>query len=682
MLALSFRRAFFHKKLLAWSVMLRARLVVVVVALLALAFLSGCHVHLPGLDDVEVEYDAKPPAPAAGAPKAPVGAGVALQVELRLLRARVPATVAPVGSTGVRVTVDKKLEGALGHALAWHGGLTIFRLDPSHRLDVELAERASSDDVLRAAEEVTDDTHRLLYDAQSGPTPVLRVAHKKPLHDFGSAKAEAEGKRLVLPIKAPASLEALSKELGDEVVAFTRGPYILHQGRLRDCLDLDHGGHAALVIPRGTDIYAYSRARRDARVLAPPPLMVEVHEVSRRALPVNARLAAGCVLFPLVTGFLWLLFVRRLDRARPEPWWLMLATCVLGGFSGELAGFIEHQLRLATPYLDPDVMTLDSSALAFPISLLVYSISVGAVEEGCKLLATWALATHRREFDEPVDGMLYAAAAAIGFAVDENISYFAGYRLGGGLVASRSLDCIAGHTLLAAIWGYALGKRLVRKHDSKRRTRVLPYFVLAAFLHGAMDTMITYQIPYSPFLVIIVLTTLFIVLLRKALRWGSTDEVRGDAPLSTHRLLFRTGGGPPLGAAVFSMYLMGTLLLFVGRVIDADQRRVSLSLLILTASFLGLLSLSAYAVARTLPLDVAIDELGVTFAGALRRWSTIEGTTRIRRGRLWLHSSDGDLDVGPATERTIEQIEETIRERTVKSVASPSSRQPSGDDAS
>ena len=38
-----------------------------------------------------------------------------------------------------------------------------------------------------------------------------------------------------------------------------------------------------------------------------------------------------CLALPIAVALGWIFFVRRIDRARPEPWWLLLATVALGG---------------------------------------------------------------------------------------------------------------------------------------------------------------------------------------------------------------------------------------------------------------------------------------------------------------------------------------------------------------
>src|SRR5262249_43986258 len=110
---------------------------------------------------------------------------------------------------------------------------------------------------------------------------------------------------------------------------------------------------------------------------------------------------------------------------------------------------------------------------AFPIALVVFTFTVGFSEEGSKFLGAWTLAKHRREFDEPVDGIVYGCASALGFAAIENIKYFAANRLSGLVVTGRAFTSVPLHMFVGAIWGYALGRKLVRK-----KTSVILYFLL------------------------------------------------------------------------------------------------------------------------------------------------------------------------------------------------------------
>ena len=67
------------------------------------------------------------------------------------------------------------------------------------------------------------------------------------------------------------------------------------------------------------------------------------------------------------------------------------------------------------------------------------------------------------EFDEPMDGIVYAAAAALGLATLENVLYvFSAYLtsppLRSSTVIARAIFSVPGHALFAGVWGYALGQ--------------------------------------------------------------------------------------------------------------------------------------------------------------------------------------------------------------------------------
>ena len=190
-----------------------------------------------------------------------------------------------------------------------------------------------------------------------------------------------------------------------------------------------------------------------------------------RRAGVSRRRAPCC---PSRCRFAWLFFVRRFDRARPEPMWLVLATFALGGLSIVPAGLVEVGLSMLTPWLDPSVVTMGGQVWALPLAIAVTSLVVGGAEEGSKFLGAWSLARHRREFDEPVDGIVYGCASALGFAAVENIKYFAFGRMSGVVIAMRAFETVPAHMFFGAIWGWAMGRTLV-----SRKARVWPWLLVA-----------------------------------------------------------------------------------------------------------------------------------------------------------------------------------------------------------
>ena len=97
----------------------------------------------------------------------------------------------------------------------------------------------------------------------------------------------------------------------------------------------------------------------------------------------------------------------------------------------------------------------------------------------------------RVEFDEPVDGIVYAAATALGFATAENALYlFKAYGMGTETVATlgtiRAFLSVPGHALWSAMWGYALG--FAKFSDAKRGGElIVKGLILAAVLHGTFN---------------------------------------------------------------------------------------------------------------------------------------------------------------------------------------------------
>ncbi len=158
----------------------------------------------------------------------------------------------------------------------------------------------------------------------------------------------------------------------------------------------------------------------------------------------------------LAPALFWFWFFARKDR-NPEPMWLLLRTFAWGMAMVIPAALLELGIS----------STFGSTAMFF---------CVGIIEEGCKLLAALSV-TKRREFDEPIDGLIYATAAALGFATLENAFYLLEH--GASLILIRGPISTLGHILFAGAWGYAMSLR----RFSKGRFLLRRGWLLAALLH-------------------------------------------------------------------------------------------------------------------------------------------------------------------------------------------------------
>ena len=171
----------------------------------------------------------------------------------------------------------------------------------------------------------------------------------------------------------------------------------------------------------------------------------------------------------------WLLYHYYRDRYRPEPLLLLLSTYVAGIAAGFLClRAFERLNRLG----------LDAGPEDGGWQFLLYCvIGIGLLEETAKLAPVWLVCARWREFDEPVDGIVYASVSALGFASFENYKYME--FLEGAPMLARAAASPLTHAVFSSIWGYALGRA---RHDGTPVWRaVIPALALSALAHGVYD---------------------------------------------------------------------------------------------------------------------------------------------------------------------------------------------------
>jgi len=170
-------------------------------------------------------------------------------------------------------------------------------------------------------------------------------------------------------------------------------------------------------------------------------------------------------------GLFWLWYFYRRGIYHPEPRRLIIRTFVLGMVVTVPAAALEGLLLLPTGLVDLGRLTA-----ATVVSFLI----IGPVEEGLKFLVVRR--TVYRFFDEPVDGIIYGAAAALGFASLENLFYMV--QFGWWVILVRGPVSTVAHVVFAALWAYPLGNRAVGRSG---RTAVAGGLLASMALHGAFD---------------------------------------------------------------------------------------------------------------------------------------------------------------------------------------------------
>lgn len=177
----------------------------------------------------------------------------------------------------------------------------------------------------------------------------------------------------------------------------------------------------------------------------------------------------------MLPGFCWLWYFYRTDKYEPEPVKLVLRTFLLGTFLA---------IALGTSF----------QGLPFPWGPARYAAVIWAplVEETGKFLIVFWTVYSNRNFNEPVDGIVYASSAALGFAACENAFYVVSSWQGGSpemgvfTLLARSVFSVPAHALFSIFWGAALGYAS-GKHGFKPVFVVFVGLVLSMVAHGLFN---------------------------------------------------------------------------------------------------------------------------------------------------------------------------------------------------
>lgn len=176
---------------------------------------------------------------------------------------------------------------------------------------------------------------------------------------------------------------------------------------------------------------------------------------------------------PSLVPPLLLLVVLWLSDRRREPPWLVLSIFVLGGVAKGVTAYMEHRASAWTG------LELSAQAAGTPGSLLFLFGFAAPIREAAKVAAMWP-AFRSKYFDEPLDGLLYASAAALGFATIESAITLRGHPLGW-IWILRTFVALPAHVFFACAWGYALG----RAKRNKRPGAIFPAaWLVATAVHG------------------------------------------------------------------------------------------------------------------------------------------------------------------------------------------------------
>jgi len=190
------------------------------------------------------------------------------------------------------------------------------------------------------------------------------------------------------------------------------------------------------------------------------------------------------IMLALVPALLWLSAFYRQDRIAPEPRQYVLGIFILGALLYQAIGHpLARQVFAVQDWLGANWL------VALSGSILVG----GLITQFLLYAAVRYTVFHSSEFDQRIDGVIYGAAAGLGYATMQNIQYVVA---NGGVDLGVGAITIAVEALSLASLGGVSGYFLGRAKFDKMGAAWLPLgLALAALLNGVVDLVLR-QVPF------------------------------------------------------------------------------------------------------------------------------------------------------------------------------------------
>ncbi|MFC1743152.1 PrsW family intramembrane metalloprotease [Candidatus Riflebacteria bacterium] len=187
--------------------------------------------------------------------------------------------------------------------------------------------------------------------------------------------------------------------------------------------------------------------------------------------------------------FLFLFYIFKRDCFEPEPGELVWKVFKYGALMVIPAGFLE----IIPLKLYPNPGLYDPVALFFWAFIHSF-VFIGPIEEYFKWLAVKYSIWDDKNFNEPLDGIVYFCAASMGFAAFENVAYVFQHGFGTGLI--RAVTAIPLHAFAGIFFGYYAGlSRFASKEESSRV--FFKGFLFAVLFHAIYDCLLLSSIPLA-----------------------------------------------------------------------------------------------------------------------------------------------------------------------------------------
>ena len=211
----------------------------------------------------------------------------------------------------------------------------------------------------------------------------------------------------------------------------------------------------------------------------------------------------GLLTLPVIVPVLfWAGYHYHKDRHLPEPPGNLVLCLALGVVASIASSWFYEAL-------EPLGLRYDAVALAetSTVGLLAYAILViGPLEELAKLLPFLLVVIHFREFDEPLDGIIYASFIGLGYAAAENVNYLD--FLSPVEAFARGFASPVVHILFASIWGHWIMQAHLQRRSIAKAA--LGGFAIAALAHGTYDFIVLLEPRFSLLVAALMIAALWI----------------------------------------------------------------------------------------------------------------------------------------------------------------------------
>jgi RsiW-degrading membrane proteinase PrsW (M82 family) len=162
------------------------------------------------------------------------------------------------------------------------------------------------------------------------------------------------------------------------------------------------------------------------------------------------------IIISFLPGLAWLFFYLKEDP-HPEPKYLIFITFIAGVISGFIAFFI--QLIINNQFEESGILPFNNNSTAFQIIFIF--VLYAFIEEIIKFLVVFQTIHKNKNFDEPIDAMVYMIVGALGFATLENLGVLTNSKIIQNslpmlfqIASLRFAGATLLHTLTSGILGY------------------------------------------------------------------------------------------------------------------------------------------------------------------------------------------------------------------------------------